>query len=133
MTRLILPFLVSFLFATPALAGDWSAWTEVEEIQVVTQQPDGAERATTIWVVVVDGTAFIRTSESSAWGDEVEAATSIGVVGGGETRTVTPTAVPHGAEYDAVTDAFRDKYGFQDALIGWVRGDARIWSVDDAS
>lgn len=112
---------------------DWSAWADLETVSVVTADAGGAERETTIWVVVLDGTAYIRTSESSPWGDEVEQASRIGLRGGDELRQVAPSPITDTAQRERVTAAFREKYGFQDALISVFRGEARIWSVAAAS
>jgi len=118
--------------AAPSWAGDWAPWSDIDVIQVVTTRPDGVERTTSIWIVVVDGNAYIRGNATSDWGNEVDAAATFRLIGGDETRTVTGERVPHGARYERVEAAYREKYGFQDALISLFRGDARIWSIHDA-
>ena len=121
---------VGFLVAAPAAAADWSGWAEIENIEVITAQAEGAELTTTIWIVVLDGTAYIRTSQGSGWGDAVEKAEAIGLRGGDDLRTVSPTAISDAAARERIEAVFREKYGFQDAMISLFRGDPRIWSVD---
>jgi hypothetical protein len=125
--------IMGLLAVTPAAAGDWSGWAEIENIEVITAQEDGAELTTTIWIVVLDGTAYIRTSQGSGWGDAVEKAEAIGLRGGDELRSVSPIAITDAAARERIEAGFREKYGFQDAMIGVFRGDPRIWSVDTAS
>ena len=134
MTRWMASTLVALvLAATPALAADWAPWAELETIEVITAGDDGGSVETTIWIVVIEGTAYIRTSESSPWGDAVEGAATIGLRGSDELRTVRPRAITDAAQRESVSAAFRQKYGFFDGVIGLVRGKARIWSVEAVS
>ena len=126
------------LLAAPSLAahhegGDWSAWADLEEIQVLTVQEDGTPRETTIWILVQGSSAYIRTSAGSAWGDEVERADTIGLRGGGEERTVRATAITADEERERLVEGFRAKYGFVDRFLDVVRGKARIWRVEVAA
>ncbi len=118
------------LLALPAGAADWSGWSDLETIEVTTVQEDGSEMVTTIWITVLEGTAYVRTSESSAWGNAVEKAETFGLRGGDEDRTVRATAINNDATRASVEDSFRQKYGFSDAMIGIFRGEARIFSVE---
>lgn len=130
--RSLIPWIATALLvaASPALASDWADWSQLDTISVLTVGDDGAEQDTTIWIVVVDGTAYIRTSESSPWGNAVEGAETIGVRVGEERRAVHATAISDASTRERVTAGFREKYGFSDALIGLFRGEARIWSVE---
>ena len=134
MRRFVLGALAFALWAAPALAGDWSSWADLDTVEVVTQSVDGTERATTIWILVQDGTAFVRTSETSDWGNEVAGAGVIALRGDSGERTVRPTLVTDAAARDRIAEGFRAKYGFQDAFIGMFRGGTpRIWSFEVAS
>ncbi len=117
----------------PAAAADWGSWAGLETIEVITANEDGSDHVTTIWIVVLEGAAFIRTSESSPWGDAVEKAETIGLRGADEARIVRPTAITRSERREQVIAAFREKYGFQDGLLDVFRGDARIWSVETVS
>lgn len=130
-----IPWIATALLVTggPAAAAGWESWADFETIEVVTTNEDGSDRETTIWVVVIEGTAFIRTSESTEWGNAVDKAETIGLRGGGEARTVRATAITDTGRRDQVTASFREKYGFQDRLVSILRGEARIWSVEPIS
>jgi len=125
-------FLALAAAALPAAGGAddaWATWAELDTIEVLTENPDGSSEETKIWIVVHEGAAFIRTSDRSPWGDNVERAQTIGIRSEEQTLTVRPTAITDSAQREAVIAAFRAKYGFFDGLINFVRGDARIWSL----
>ena len=50
---------------------DWQRYADERTVEVVTTNEDGSERVTTIWIVVVDGQAYIRTG-GTGWGDNLE-------------------------------------------------------------
>ena len=60
--------------AGPASASppDWSAWAPLEEVEVLTTDGDGELREHTIWLAVSEGTGYLRTSQRSTWGDNLE-------------------------------------------------------------
>lgn len=120
------------LAVLPAAGGAedaWATWAGLDTIEVLTTNPDGSDEETKIWIVVHEGTAFIRTSDRSPWGDNVERTETIGIRSEAQTLTVRPSAVTDSAHREAVIAAFRAKYGFFDGLINFVRGDARIWRL----
>src|SRR5512134_2485053 len=53
--------------AATATAPDWNAVAAVDTVEVVTTDEDGALRETTVWLAVVDGQGYVRTSDTS-WG-----------------------------------------------------------------
>ena len=53
--------------ATP----DWSRWSDLPTVQVITTDEGGRARTTTVWIVVVEGHAYLRTG-STIWGGNVE-------------------------------------------------------------
>ena len=50
---------------------DWNSVADVEEVRVVTTNEDGTLRETKIWLAVLDGQGYIRTSGWSRWGKNV--------------------------------------------------------------
>jgi hypothetical protein len=50
---------------------DWTRFTDTQTIQIVSTDEDGGQRLTTIWIVVLDRQAYIRTA-GTTWGDNVE-------------------------------------------------------------
>src|SRR6266850_2379281 len=57
---------------------DWTPLAEVQEIQVLSENPDATPRETTVWLAVVDGQGFIRTGNTS-WYPNLEQRPNIGV------------------------------------------------------
>lgn len=95
------------------------ALTAPEEVQVVTQHPDGSTGAPrTIWIVGDGDRVFVRSTNgrSAAWFRAAVAAGSGQVVAGGATYDVRFTEA---AEDDLtrVDEAYRSKYGHYAAIV----------------
>jgi hypothetical protein len=84
-----------------------------DEIEIETQAPGGPVHKTTIWVVVDDGDAFIRTYKGpdSRWYREAVANPGVGIHIGG--RRIASTAIPASDpdSIERVSAGFRRKYG----------------------
>ena len=108
----------------PALAStpDWPSVSEVEEIQVLTTDPDGQSRETTIWLIVVGDRGYIRTSSRSSWGDDIERNSEISLRIEGEEYPLRATFIEEEALREKIVAAFREKYGRSDAVIDIMRG-----------
>ncbi len=89
-----------------------AALDEAIEVDAVTQREDGSESRLPIWVVVVDGEAYVRSyrAERGAWYQRTLASRGIGI--GLEDRTFDFAVEPEGdADLNArIDDAFRAKY-----------------------
>jgi hypothetical protein len=118
---LALAALASALLAGPALAHDWSATTALETVEVVTHDADGAVRETTVWIVGVDGDAFIRTG-GTTWGDNVRRERRLALRANGEEMPLAVEPVADSVLREKVAAAFRAKYGWSDALMSPLRG-----------
>jgi hypothetical protein len=105
--------------AAPAV--DWSRFTDVDTIFVVTADEDGASRETKIWIAVVDGQAYIRTG-GTTWGDNVKRDPAITLRIEGADYPVDVTFIEDDALRERVETTFREKYGWSDAVIGLIRG-----------
>ena len=119
--------LVAALALAPAARADstppdWAAAADVDTIQIRTTDEEGALRERTIWVVVIDGQAYVRAGGTSRWDSNVDAAPDVEVQIGEVWFALRATRVPDGPTTEAVTAAMRAKYGWSDALIGVVRG-----------
>lgn len=108
-------------FAAQAQLPDWSAVADTETVEVVTEDEDGSLRVTTVWLLVLDGEGYVRTGGTS-WGANV-------VRSGNLTLRIDENEYPLGVEFEEDEDlraqieqGFRDKYGWSDGLIGWIRG-----------
>ncbi len=74
--------LALFLFATPAAADspypDWEAVADIEVIEVLTHDEGGDLRESKVWFVLVEGEAYLRTSES-AWLENLRRDSNLGL------------------------------------------------------
>ena len=122
MSKFRLGFLsvVLTLLATPsvALEGlDFSAYADAKTIMVVTNDEDGDRRETTIWIVVVEGAAYINTGNTT-WGENIKRTPRVEVQRGESARLFDVVFVKDRDLRHKIQTAFREKYGFQDKLIG---------------
>jgi len=119
----------ALLLAAPvcALAGEasekgaWSRYADEETVTAITTDEDGSVRETTIWLVVVDGAAYIRTGKTR-WGGNVERETEILLRVATEEIPVRVRFVMNEDLRRRVIEAFRAKYGFTDGLLDIFRG-----------
>lgn len=101
---------------------NWGDVSAVETVTVTTETEEGEPHETTIWLVMVDGNGYIRTSKRSGWGKNVRRNPLITLRVEGTDFPVSVTFVEDEDEYDRVKARFREKYGFEDAFIGILRG-----------
>lgn len=121
MMTLSLVLAVAGALVAGAQEPDWNALSETETVEVLTEDEDGSPRVTTVWLLVQDGEAFLRTGRTS-WGSNI-------VRDGKLTLRVGENEYPLRVEFEEddarrerIKQGFRDKYGWFDGLIGWVRG-----------
>jgi hypothetical protein len=115
----------SLLFgSTPAPAADidWAAVADVETVHVLTTDDDGDARATKIWLVVLDGHGYIRTSRRSTWGKNVARDPDIALRIGDAEYPVRATFIVDDAERARIVAAFEEKYG-SNPILNFLRGD----------
>ena len=118
--------LLAALAAPAADASGWARHAERETVEVITKNEDGSLRDTTVWIVVVDGEAFLRTG-GTRWGDNAERNPELTLRAGEEEIPLRTELVSDAALVARVADAFRAKYGWSDRLSSIVRvGDTRI-------
>jgi hypothetical protein len=114
-----------------AAAPDWASVAEVEEIEAITADADGTPRETTVWLAVVDGQGYIRTSGSSTWGDNVAREPNLVVRIDGADYPVHAVFIEDDALRGRVIETFRAKYGMSDSLVDVFRGSRpRIMRLD---
>ncbi len=129
MSRLrAVPLLLALLPAA-ALAQEWNGLADVDVVRIVTTNEDGSERETKIWIVVEEGSAYVRTG-ATRWFANLERDPRVLIrVEETEIRARTDR-VTASERIGAVQAAFREKYGFMDRLSGWVRiGGPRIFEL----
>ncbi len=112
-----------------AEAPDWNAIADTAVIS--TTNENGSTRRTTIWLVVVDGEAYIRTSRSTRWGGNVERDPDVVLRGGDTDYRVRASFVEDEALRARIVESFREKYGWTDAVANVMRGShPRIMRLD---
>jgi hypothetical protein len=116
--------LVISLASAAAIAAepDWEKVKDVGRIQIVTHDEDGDARETTIWLAVVDGQGFVRTS-NTRWFANLQRNPSDVVL------RIEGVEYPLRAEFiendklrERVTAAFHAKYGWVDSMVHLTRG-----------
>ena len=126
MARLTIAALLSALslVAAPARAAepDWEKLGDVGRITIITHDQDGDARETTIWLAVVDGQGFIRTS-NTRWFANLQRNPSDVVL------RIERVEYPLRVEFieneklrERVSAAFHAKYGWTDSLVHMTRG-----------
>ena len=117
-------FALTLVPAAAVLAAEphWDKLAAIDDIEIVTHDEDGAVRETTIWFAVLDGQGFIRTG-GSTWGQNIKRNPADVVL------RIDGAEYPLKAEFiendklrERVTATFRDKYGWKDSAVHWIRG-----------
>ena len=121
------------LLATlPAFAEalDWAAVADSETIHVLTRDADGDARETKIWLLVLSGEGYIRTSRKTTWGENVERDPEIAIRIGDAEYPVRAHFVDDAAERARIVAGFDAKYG-KNWLFDFIRGDdPRIMRIE---
>ena len=117
--------LVSAAHAGP----DWSKFADTQTVEVLSRDEDGGTRVTTVWIVVIDDQAYIRTA-GTHWGDNVEREGKLRLrVSAGEWTLRAEKLLQH-AEIARVEAAFHEKYGTWDVVMDWFRfGTHRVFRL----
>ncbi len=106
--------------AAPSRAGaeypDWEELAAVPVIEVLTRDPDGALRETSVWFVLVEGVPHLRTS-GSRWLENLRRDPQLGLRIEGREYEARAEAVPGDAIVEQVDRATREKYGWQERAI----------------
>jgi hypothetical protein len=114
---------VLLFFAESAFAGEyapppWTSLASVEEIQVLSENPDGTPRETTVWLAVADDQGFIRTGNTS-WYPNLERKPEIAVRIDNTEYPVHAELVTDESLREKVMAVFREKYGWSDRFVAW--------------
>jgi hypothetical protein len=97
---------------------DWAAAADERVPQIVTVDPDGDTRVTKLWLVVVDGSGYIRTS-GTRWFANLERDPDVVLRVRGTEYPLRTKLVLDADLRERINEAFRSKYGFEDRFIGW--------------
>jgi hypothetical protein len=97
-------------------AVDWTAVADEAIPEIVTQDADGEERVTKLWLVVLDGEGLIRTGDSR-WYRNIERDPNVVFRVGGHAYPLRAEVVTDESLVERANTAFREKYGWQDWMI----------------
>ena len=97
---------------------NWIAFADESVIEILTHDPDGELRETKVWVGVLDGVGYVRTSDTR-WRGNIAADANVGVRVGGKEYALRAELVKDAALRARVNEVFRAKYGFTDRMLGW--------------
>ena len=127
MTRLTLASLaalVSMLAASAPVAAepDWEKLKDVGQIEVITHDEDGDVRETTIWFVVLDGQGFIRGGNSNWIGNIRRDPNDVVLRIEDEEYPLRAEPIENDSLRERIVAAFREKYGWFDGAVNFVRG-----------
>jgi hypothetical protein len=105
-------------------AGALYVLSESREVVILhARDPDGAERATHLWIVDDAGAGWLRSSgHARGWFVAVTSNPQIELERAGETRPYTAVVVDTPEAGARVSALMREKYGWIDALIETVEG-----------
>ena len=123
--RFWLPLVALLALSTSAAMADevdWEAANAHGVIQLVTVDPDGDVRETSVWLAVVGDRGYVRTNDSR-WFQNIERDSEL-------LLRIDDTDIPIRAEpqtdlalWERVDDAFREKYGWQVRMLEFFGAD----------
>jgi hypothetical protein len=122
--------------AQPSQAGfpDWASLAEVEVIEVLTRDADGAARETKVWFVLVDDAPYLRTSRSR-WLENLRRDPNLRLRINDREYAARAEEIPGGEIVDQVDSASVEKYGWQQRFVRFFRirkpEILRLWPVAD--
>ena len=110
---LVVPGLASADAAVPAL-------TEPRVVEILTADEDGEARKTPVWIVAVEGLAYVRTNDS-VWLANIRRGSPVKVRHEQQTWPVSAAVVSEAAVTAEVEEAFVTKYGFFQRVMSTFR------------
>ena len=133
MTSLVRGVVLAFTLAVGSSAEsatpDWSKWANLQTVQVISTDEGGRARTTTVWIVVADGQAYLRTGRT-IWGGNDEREGKLKLKGEPGEYQFRAERITDPSLQEKVMAAFRAKYGFRDVISGVIRlGQHRIFRL----
>jgi hypothetical protein len=110
------------LAGTPARAAgfDWSPFERTNVIELLTHDEDGALRETKVWVVVVDGSGYVRTN-ASRWLENIQRNPELQLRVSGYDYLMRAEEVKEAAVKERVEEAYKEKYGLLQRTMSFFR------------
>jgi len=127
----VLALALVFARCAESASQDWSRWSDLRTVEVISTDEGGRERTTTVWIVVVEGQAYLRTG-STIWGGNVEREGRLKLKGEPGEYPCRAALITDPSVQEKVMAAFRAKYGFNDRISGVIRlGKSRIFRLSE--
>ena len=98
----------------------WSEAATPDVVHILTQNEDGSTRETKIWIVLLNGQAYIRTA-NTRWYRNIERNPDVTLRAEGVEYPATAQLITDESPLDQIEAAFREKYGFKNRLSGLAR------------
>lgn len=98
----------------------WAPFADADVIEIVTTDDDGDPRETKIWIVVLDGSGFVRTNDSR-WLANIRRGSPVALRVDEWESSVTAEESADRATYDRVERAFKEKYGAMQRFMSFFR------------
>ena len=95
---------------------DWEAVAATQTPWIVTYRSGGGEKARPIWLVVLNGRGYIRTSQTS-WLADIAGDANVMLRVGEVAYPLRAVPVVERSLRDQISQGFREKYGVLDFLI----------------
>lgn len=99
---------------------EWQPFAEQDVIEIITEDPDGDIRETKIWIVVLDGTGYIRTN-NSRWLANIRRGSPVSLRSEEWESRVTATEIDDDQVDEEVESAFKSKYGLMQSVMSFFR------------
>lgn len=99
---------------------DWTPASEESVIEVLTADPDGDLRETPVWIVVLDGAGFVRTTDSK-WLANIRRGSPVRLRVRNVESAMVANEVSDAALRARVEAAFKEKYGALQRVMSLLR------------
>ena len=95
---------------------DWAAVGAERVPVIVTMDPDGDERVTKLWLVIVDGEGIISTG-NTRWFRNIERDPNVEFRVGDHAYPLRAELITDESLKQRAAEAFREKYGWEDRVV----------------
>jgi len=112
--------IASFSAEAWSVGFDWTPFQQENVIHLLTHDEDGDLRDTKVWVVVLDGSGFVRTN-ASRWLENIQRNPEVQVKLRGYDYLMRAEEVKDAALKDHVEVAYQEKYGFLQRVMSLFR------------
>jgi hypothetical protein len=106
--------------AASAQAFDWRPTAEESVVEILTSDADGDLRETPVWIVVLDGAAYVRTNDSK-WLANIRRGSLVRLRVRDVESAVTASEATEDGIAERVEEAFKAKYGLTQRVMSLFR------------